>query len=154
MIRRLAWLLLALLAPTMPLSAAPIELRVMTFKRPGTAAIRSISPRSRRRSAPRDADIVGLQEVDGNLARIAAMAGYAHVDERRRILSRYPIFDSGTGRRETRDAVPYSITGLDPGAVHAWVMVRPARWWRSPTLICPAIHRAWKRPTGAQMPGK
>ncbi len=124
MIRRLAWLLLALLAPTMPLSAAPIELRVMTFNVwYGGDQVDLATVAAEIRAA--DADIVGLQEVDGNLAGIAAMAGYAHVDERRRILSRYPIFDSGTGRRETRDAVPYSITGLDPGAVHAWVMVRP-----------------------------
>ncbi len=72
-----------------------------------------------------DADIVGVQEPDGNLARIAAAAGYAHVDPRRNIISRYPIFDSGVGVRTEPGAAPYGIAALDEANVHAWVMVRP-----------------------------
>lgn len=116
-------LIAALLAPA-ALHAEPIELRVMTFNVwYGGEQVDLATVAAEIRAA--DADVVGLQEVDGNLETIAELAGYSHVDARRRILSRYPIFDSAGGRRETDAAVPYSITGLDPGAVHAWVMVRP-----------------------------
>jgi endonuclease/exonuclease/phosphatase family metal-dependent hydrolase len=74
-----------------------------------------------------DADIVGLQEADCNLERIAAAAGMPFVDPRRRILSRWPIFDSGSGERTEQGASPYSITALDRDALHAWVMVRPGK---------------------------
>jgi endonuclease/exonuclease/phosphatase family metal-dependent hydrolase len=72
-----------------------------------------------------DADIVGLQEPDGNLSRIAQAAGYAHVDPRRNLMSRYPLFDPGVGERTQAGAAPYGITGLDESATHAFVMVRP-----------------------------
>ena len=74
-----------------------------------------------------DADIVGLQETDRNLERIAAAAGMPYVDPRRRIISRWPIFDSGAGVRTARGASLYSTTALDTDALHAWVMVRPGR---------------------------
>jgi endonuclease/exonuclease/phosphatase family metal-dependent hydrolase len=126
MIRRLVLLMLALLAPTAALYAEPVELRVMTFNVwYGGEQVDLPTVAAEIRAA--DADVVGLQEADGNLETIAALAGYAHIDTRRRILSRYPIFDSASGRRERSEAVPYSITGLDPGAVHAWVMVRPGK---------------------------
>ena len=74
-----------------------------------------------------DADIVGLQETDRNLERIAAAAGMPYVDPRRRIISRWPIFDSGAGVRTARGASLYSTTALDTDALHAWVMVRPGQ---------------------------
>jgi endonuclease/exonuclease/phosphatase family metal-dependent hydrolase len=73
------------------------------------------------------ADIVGLQETDGNLERIAAAAGMPYVDPRRRIISRWPIFDSGVGERTQSGASLYSTTGLDLDALHAWVMVSPGK---------------------------
>jgi endonuclease/exonuclease/phosphatase family metal-dependent hydrolase len=74
-----------------------------------------------------DPDIVGLQEADRNLARIAEAAGMPFVDPRRRLLSRWPIFDSGAGIRTDAGASPYSTTSLDRDALHAWVMVRPGK---------------------------
>ena len=74
-----------------------------------------------------DPDIVGLQEADRNLERIAAAAGMPYVDPRRRLLSRWPIFDSGTGVRTETGPAPYSTTALDRDALHAWVMVRPGQ---------------------------
>ena len=50
-----------------------------------------------------------------------------YVDPRRRLLSRWPIFDSGAGERTEHGASPYSVTGLDRDAIHAWVMVRPGK---------------------------
>ena len=74
-----------------------------------------------------NADIVGLQETDRNLERIAAAAGMPYVDPRRRVISRWPLFDSGTGVRTESGASPYSTTGLDQDALHTWVMVRPGK---------------------------
>jgi len=74
-----------------------------------------------------DPDIVGVQEADRNLLRIAEVAGMPYVDERRRLLSRWPIFDSGSGIRTATGASPYSTTALDQDALHAWVMVRPGK---------------------------
>ncbi len=51
-----------------------------------------------------DPDIVGVQEADRNLARIAEVAGMPYVDPRRRLLSRWPIFDSGSGIRTATGA--------------------------------------------------
>jgi endonuclease/exonuclease/phosphatase family metal-dependent hydrolase len=103
-----------------------IELRVMTFNvwyggeqvslEQVGAAIRAA-----------DADIVGLQETDRNLLRIAAAAGMPYVDTRRRVISRWPIFDSGAGERTETGPSPYSTTALDRDALHAWVMVRPGK---------------------------
>ena len=72
-----------------------------------------------------DADVVGIQEPDGHLARLAAMAGYQYYDERRNILARYPLFDSGTGMRTLPGAPDYAVTALDDNALPAWLMVRP-----------------------------
>lgn len=72
-----------------------------------------------------DADIVGLQEPDGKTLEIAALAGYPYADQRRHILSKYPIFDSGLGETTHAEAPPYSIAGLKADAVHAWIQVAP-----------------------------
>lgn len=74
-----------------------------------------------------DADIVGLQEPDGNTLKIAALAGYPYADVRRHIISRYPLFDSGVGERTEQSNPPYSIAGVDSNAVHAWVEVAPGK---------------------------
>ena len=96
-----AWLALLLWPAGACMSAAAtaeeaVTLRVMTFnvwyggeqvslEKIGEA-IRAANP-----------DIVGVQEVDRNLGRIAEVAGMPYVDPRRRLLSRWPIFDSGSG---------------------------------------------------------
>ena len=74
-----------------------------------------------------DADIVGVQEADRNLERIAELAGMPYVDPRRRLLSRWPLFDSGSGVRTEQGPSPYSTTGLDHSALHAWAMIRPGK---------------------------
>jgi len=74
-----------------------------------------------------DADIVGLQEPDGKTLQIAERAGYPYADTRRHIISKYPIFDSGAGETTFTGAPEYSVAGVDPDAVHAWVMVAPGR---------------------------
>ncbi len=73
------------------------------------------------------ADIVGLQEPDGNTLRIAQGAGYPYVDLRRHLISRFPLFDSGTGEFTGKGRQPYSVTALDRDALHAWALVAPGR---------------------------
>lgn len=44
-----------------------------------------------------DPDVIGIQEPEGNLRRIAEAAGYPYVDESLHLISRYPIFGSQFG---------------------------------------------------------
>ena len=44
-----------------------------------------------------DADIVGVQEPEGRLRRIARSAGLAYVDETLHVISRYPLFAANVG---------------------------------------------------------
>ncbi len=123
-----AWL--ALLAAGLPAAAAgadeAVTLRVMSFNVwYGGEQVSLAKVGEAIRAA--DPDIVGVQESDRNLRRIAEAAGMPYVDERRRLLSRWPIFDSGSGIRTETGASPYSTTGLDKSALHAWVMVRPGK---------------------------
>lgn len=71
------------------------------------------------------ADIVGIQEPDANLHKIASLSNMPYVDERRYIISRFPLFGSGVGVREEDGAGSYSISGLDPDCIHSWVLVAP-----------------------------
>jgi endonuclease/exonuclease/phosphatase family metal-dependent hydrolase len=79
-----------------------VELRVMTFNvwyggeqvslGQVVEAIRAAHP-----------DIAGIQEPEGNLRKIADALGWPYVDERRHIVSRFPLFDApGEGDLFTR----------------------------------------------------
>ncbi len=118
--------LLALLLLAAPATAEPVRLKVLTFniwyggdQVSFTNVIKAIQLA--------DADVVGLQEPDGKTLEIAALAGYPYADQRRHLLSKYPIFDSGAGETTRTEAPPYSIAGLDPDAVHAWIEVAPGQ---------------------------
>lgn len=128
MSQRKIGLLLSVFAALWGSAAAeePITLRVMTFNVWYGGEQVSL-PKVAEAIRAADADIVGVQESDGNLYRIAEAAGMPYVDPRRRIISRWPIFDSGVGERTDKGVSPYSTTGLDLGALHAWVMVRPGK---------------------------
>lgn len=103
---------------------APLQLRVMSFNvwYGGDQVSLAATAETLRRS---DADIIGIQEPEGHLATLAAMAGYPYIDLRRNLLSRFPLFDSGNGTRDTPGQPPSGITALDADELHAWVMVRP-----------------------------
>ena len=114
------------LAASAQAAEPPLTLRVMTFNVwYGGEQVSLAKVAEAIRAA--DPDVVGLQEADRNLERIAEAAGMPYVDPRRRLLSRWPIFDSGSGVRTSDGPAPYSITALDPEAVHAWVMPRPGK---------------------------
>ncbi|MBU3671429.1 MAG: hypothetical protein FGM43_02680 [Sinobacteraceae bacterium] len=111
-------------APAAFTQPTPLELRVMTFNIwYGGEQVNFASVAAAIRAA--NADVVGVQEPDGNLYRLADAVGFAHVDPRRNLISRYPLFDSGVGRRTQLGTSPTSITALDASQLHAWVMVRP-----------------------------
>jgi endonuclease/exonuclease/phosphatase family metal-dependent hydrolase len=74
-----------------------------------------------------DADIIGLQEPDGQTAALAAAAGYPYVDLRRHILSRFPLFDPKLGERTETGQAVYPLAGLDADAPQVWAMVAPGR---------------------------
>ena len=113
--------------PVLPaLADDPIELRVMTFNVWYGGEQVSLEQVGRVIRAA-EADIVGIQEADRNLERIAEVAGMTYIDTRRRLISRWPIFDSGSGMRTEPGPSPYSTTALDRDALHAWVMVRPGK---------------------------
>jgi endonuclease/exonuclease/phosphatase family metal-dependent hydrolase len=44
-----------------------------------------------------DADVVGVQEPEGNLRRLAAATGMPYVDDSLHLISRYPLFAVGSG---------------------------------------------------------
>jgi endonuclease/exonuclease/phosphatase family metal-dependent hydrolase len=117
-------LLTALLAT--PASAEPVRLKILTFNI-WYGGDQVSFDRVIEAIKLADADIVGLQEPDGKTLQIAALAGYPYADQRRHILSKYPIFDSALGETVTEAAPEYSIAGLDPDAVHAWVQVAPGK---------------------------
>jgi len=84
---------IATMAPPAARAEEPaIELRVMTFNMwYGGAQVNAGQVVEAIRVAK--ADIVGLQEPDGTARDIAHALGWPYVDERRHILSRYPLFD-------------------------------------------------------------
>ncbi len=58
------------------------------------------------------ADVVGLQESDGNARRIADLVGWAHADEQHQVISRYPLIAPA-------DSDGYVYVQLAPGQVVA-----------------------------------
>jgi endonuclease/exonuclease/phosphatase family metal-dependent hydrolase len=125
---RLAIALCAALAapPAVAQGTDPLELRVMSFNI-WYGGVQVDFDQVIATLIAADADIVGLQEPDGQTARIAELAGYPYVDTRRHILSRVPLFDSGLGQRTETGQSPYSLAGLDSDAVHAWAMIAPGQ---------------------------
>lgn len=80
-------------APTaaQDITPAPVELRVMTFNIwLGGALIDFYQVVAAIEAA--DADIVGIQEAEGNLPRLAAALGW-HYNERLNVISRFPLID-------------------------------------------------------------
>ena len=60
------------------------------------------------------ADVVGLQESDGNASRIANLLGWPYADESLQIISKYPLIQPGDG------AGLYTYVQLAPGQVFAF----------------------------------
>lgn len=105
-------LLACALAIAAPAQAEPVKLKVMIFNiwRSGVqlslqqvvAAIKAADP-----------DIVALQEPEGNSRRIADLLGWAYVDERVHLISRFPLYMG------TQDDVHFSYVEVRHGQMVA-----------------------------------
>ena len=107
-------------------AADPMTLRVMTFNiwyGGEQVSLATVADAIRRSGA----DIVGLQETDGKLERLAEMTRLPYSDVRRNIISRFPIFDPALGERQAPGSGPYTMPSLDEDAVAAYVLVAPGR---------------------------
>jgi endonuclease/exonuclease/phosphatase family metal-dependent hydrolase len=111
--RVVALLVVALLAAAAPARAqSPAEVRVMTFNIwLGGDVVDFGSVIKAIQGA--DADIVGLQEAEGNTRRIAQALGWPYWSDRLHIVSRYPLIDPPVARGE------YVLAQVSPGRVFA-----------------------------------
>ena len=126
MLRIILGSLLAIFFSAAALAAEPMQIKIMSFNIwYGGEQVNFDKVIEAIKKA--DADVVGLQEPDGNTLKIAALAGYPYADVRRHIISRFPLFDSGEGERTEQTNPPYSIAGVDSNAVHAWALVAPGK---------------------------
>jgi endonuclease/exonuclease/phosphatase family metal-dependent hydrolase len=119
-------LLAALVLATGPARAEEVDLRVMSFNI-WYGGVQVSQPEVIDILKQSDADIIGLQEPDGQTAALAAAAGYPYVDLRRHIISRVPLFDPKLGERTDTGQSVYPLAGLDADAPHVWAMVAPGK---------------------------
>ena len=105
-------LVLALAPAARAQAQAPREITVMTFNvwYGGAQLEEPQIGRAVRRSG---ADIVGLQEPEGNVARIARLSGLQYYDESLHVISRWPLFSV------TRGGARYGYAALDLDSVVA-----------------------------------
>jgi len=86
----------------------PVELRIMTFNIwLGGDQVNLARTLDAIRAA--NADIVLLQEAEGQTRRLAELLGWPHASERRHLISKYPIFEPGSADAD------YSFLELVPG---------------------------------------
>ncbi len=118
-LRALAWVMAAGFAMGARAQDEPVELRVMTFNiwygggQVGFGeVVEAISAA--------DADIVGLQEMDGRTRELADRLGW-HADEARHVVSRYPLFHPPGGE-----------------GLHDLVEIRPGRFVAVANVHLPA----------------
>src|SRR4051812_37750656 len=111
--RVVALLVVVLLAAAAPAHArAPTEVRVMTFNIwLGGDVVDFGSVIAAIQGA--DADIVGLQEAEGNTRKIAQALGWPYWSDRLHVVSRYPLIDPPVARGE------YVLAQVSPGRVFA-----------------------------------
>ncbi|MCI0416001.1 endonuclease/exonuclease/phosphatase family protein [bacterium] len=98
--------------------ADEIEIRVMTFNIwYGGEQVSFAQTAGVIRAA--DPDLIGVQEPDGNLRQLAEAAGFSFVDEKRNIISRYPLFDPDTDDQKA----PYTFVLVRPDRIVAFANV-------------------------------
>jgi endonuclease/exonuclease/phosphatase family metal-dependent hydrolase len=82
--------------PTAAPALAPVELRVMTFNIWVGGELVDLGKVIEAIRAAQ-ADVVGLQEIGGNIGRIAAGLGWQYMNPRLGIIARYPLIDLRSG---------------------------------------------------------
>ncbi len=103
---------------------SPVPLRIMTFNiwRGGDQVDLGMTAKAIQAAK---ADVVGIQESDGNLRRLAAMLGWPAVNARVSIISKYPLIDppaSDQGHAVHRDdgfTNPYTFIEMQTGRIAA-----------------------------------
>ena len=110
--RVLGLLVVVLLLAAAPAAAAPTDVRVMTFNVWLGGDVVDFGGVI---EAIRDsrADIVGLQEAEGNTRRIAEALGWAYWSDRLHVVSRFPLIDPPEANGE------YVLAQVAPGQVFA-----------------------------------
>lgn len=103
---------------------ASTPLRLMTFNvwRGGDQVNLAMVAEAIRKA---DADIVAIQESEGNLLKLGNLLGWSHVHLRTQLLSKYPLFDPeinklGIGiKGEGEFTAPYTYAEIVPGQIIA-----------------------------------
>jgi endonuclease/exonuclease/phosphatase family metal-dependent hydrolase len=111
-VRRLAALLATLAALALAAPAAAEPLTVMTFN-VWYGGVQVGFDRVGNAIDAAGADVVGVQEPEGNLRKIADAAGLAYTDETLHVISRYPIY------AVERGGVRFGYVAVGPGRVVA-----------------------------------
>ena len=110
--RRLAALASALAALLFAAPAAADQLTVMTFN-VWYGGVQVEEERIGQAIRAAGADVVGLQEPEGNVRRIAEAAGLSYADETLHVISRYPIY------AVQRGGIRFGYVAVGPGRVVA-----------------------------------
>ncbi|MBC7872100.1 MAG: endonuclease/exonuclease/phosphatase family protein, partial [Chitinophagaceae bacterium] len=120
---RMRWLLVLVILLLLPMTISaqsaepePFELRVMTFNVWLGGELVDFGKVVEAIQAA-NADVVGLQEVEGNARRLADALGWQHVSERMQIISRFPLIDPPAGNGV------YIYIQINPGQVVAMANV-------------------------------
>ena len=109
-------------------ASAPVDLRVMEFNiEYGGTVIRFRSMVEAIQAA--DADVVGIEEGEGNIPRLAKALDYPYYNVRLQIVSRFPLIDPPHGNGL------YLFVELSPGQVVALANVHLPAGPYSPNLI-------------------
>ncbi len=108
----LALVLAAVAAGPAAAAPAPAEIRVMTFNIWLGGDVVDFGKVTETIEAAR-ADIVGLQEAEGNTRRVAAALGWPYWSDRLHVVSRFPLIDPPAANGE------YVLAQVRPGEVFA-----------------------------------
>jgi endonuclease/exonuclease/phosphatase family metal-dependent hydrolase len=119
----------ALVPPPTALAApAPVDLRVMEFNiEYGGTVVRFRSIVEAIQAA--DADVVGVEEAEGNIPRLANALDYPYYNVRLQIVSRFPLIDPPRGNGL------YLFVELGPGQIVALANVHLPAGPYSPNLV-------------------
>ncbi len=117
-----------LMPPPSAFAVAPVDLRVMEFNiEYGGTVVRFRSIVEAIQAA--DADVVGIEEGEGNIPRLAKALDYPYYNVRLQIVSRFPLIDPPHGNGL------YLFVELGPGQVVALANVHLPAGPYSPNLV-------------------
>ena len=119
-------LLPALLAVTAPAFAQEVDLHVMSLNI-WYGGVQLSQAEMIEILLAFDADIIGLQEPDGQTAALAVATGYPYTDLCRHITSRVPPFDPKLEERTETGQSVYPLAAIESDSPHVWATVAPGK---------------------------